>query len=88
MNIEEIELRWNEASPGPWKRVGISGQFINDINGSSVMDGEEWPMSENNVRAVVAAPQDIAFLLDRVRDLECELSVLQSKIDCAKGALI
>ncbi len=88
MSIEDIESRWNQASPGPWKRFGISGQFIKDINGSSVMGVEEWPMSENDVRAVVAAPQDIAFLLERVRYLECELLVLQSKIDCAKGALI
>lgn len=76
MTLEEIEARWKAATPGPWKASTDPIPRIDDAQNNPVYwcdSYESYPICSDDLRAIAAAPTDIAYLLDRVRECENEL---------------
>ena len=68
--IDEIERRWEAATPGPWK---VDTYFDDYIDWHWRMEGPD-PRSDADVAAIAAAPADVARLLAEVRRLRAEVS--------------
>lgn len=80
MTIEEIIARWKAATPGPWTfdagRGGIASGVIDVIN----TDDGFVSISDEDAKAIAAAPTDIAYLLDRVRELAGDNRSLRDRL--------
>ena len=65
----EIEERLKAATPGPWFRTP---DFYRGLRGVESDDSfvVEPPLTDEDAEFIAAAPSDVAFLLDRVRELE------------------
>lgn len=72
MTIDEIEARWKAATPGPWRYNGLVGEItVSQVPPMRAI--VRIPRNDADVAFVINAPTDIAYLLDRVRMLACDL---------------
>lgn len=83
MTLEEIEARWKAATPGPWKASTDPIPRIDDAQNNPVYwcdSYESYPICSDDLRAIAAAPTDIAYLLDRVRELAGDNRSLRDRL--------
>lgn len=76
MTLEEIEARWKAATPGPWRwDVDRGALWPTDW----CVSDQDTP-SDDDARAFASAPTDIAYLLDRVRELASDNRSLRERL--------
>ena len=83
MTLEEIEARWKAATPGPWRGSTDPIPRIDDAQNNPVYwcdNYESYPICSDDLRAIAAAPTDIAYLLDRVREHAATIEVICAKL--------
>lgn len=84
--IAEIEARWANATKGPWylerddRDYGAIGYRVTDGAGSDLAQVSEETYPDEAIAraacdatAIAHAPEDVAYLLQRVRELEAGL---------------
>jgi hypothetical protein len=95
--LDEIEVRLKAATPGVWKFGAFEGGSGCKFVFSKIQRDDEFVISKINGNEkliadcqwgrdgdfIAHAPEDIAYLLDRVRKLEAFVSVADSVIDSA-----
>jgi len=89
VNLEEIEARWKDATPGPWvaSHKDVTQESVGIMTADSrgrVVGGyvaHVYDGSMDDAIAIASAPTDIAYLLNRVRNSDGELARMQRLFD-------
>ena len=75
--IEQIKERWSNARQSPWE---YESNHIWDANGYDFLESD-FATDIETIAAIVAAPADIAYLLERVEQREKMLNIACSKLE-------